>query len=100
AMVLCVADVLAAGASTLLKYLPGWALGAEGAAARAALLELVRDVVLSIARGLGIPYIPTTPFFPWLGAAGAVPLPSKWRIDVLEPVPARERAAGYLDEFM
>ena len=88
-----VADVLAEGASTPLKNLPGWALGAEGAAERAALLELVRDVVLSIARGLGIPYIPTTPFFPWLGAAGAVPLPSKWRIDVLDPVEPREWAA-------
>ena len=95
-----VADVLAEGASTPLKNLPGWALGAEGAAERAALLELVRDVVLSIARGLGIPYIPTTPFFPWLGAAGAVPLPSKWRIDVLDPVEPREWAETYRAGFM
>ena len=56
--------------------------------------------MLSIARGLGIPYIPTTPFFPWLGAVGAVPLPSKWRIDVLDPIDPREWAEGYRGEFM
>lgn len=94
------ADVFAEGASTPLRDLPGWALGAEGAAERKALVELMRDVVLSIARGLGIPYIPTTPFFPWLGAVGAVPLPSKWRIDVLDPIDPREWAEGYRGEFM
>src|SRR5690606_8609684 len=32
----------------------------------------------SLARLLGIPYIPITPFFPLLGPLGLVPLPSKW----------------------
>lgn len=35
---------------------------------------------------LGIPYIPITPTFPWLGLAGAVPLPSKWTIRFGEPL--------------
>ncbi len=99
-LVLGVADVLAEGASTPLKDLPAWLVGAEGAAERKVLLELVRDVVLSVARGLGIPYIPTTPIFPWLGVAGAVPLPSKWRIDVLDPIDPRDWAEGYRGGFM
>lgn len=32
------------------------------------------------ARSVGIPYVPITPTFPWLGPLGMVPLPSKWRI--------------------
>ena len=28
----------------------------------------------------GIPYVPVTPTFPWLGPLGAIPLPSKWHI--------------------
>ncbi|MGZ6825500.1 MAG: lysophospholipid acyltransferase family protein, partial [Mycobacteriales bacterium] len=32
----------------------------------------------TLARLLGLPYVPITPFFPWLGPLGAVPLPSKW----------------------
>jgi 1-acyl-sn-glycerol-3-phosphate acyltransferase len=34
--------------------------------------------VPSLARLLGVPYLPITPFFPWLGPLGLVPLPSKW----------------------
>ena len=33
-----------------------------------------------LARLLGLPYFPITPFWPWLGALGMIPLPSKWRI--------------------
>jgi 1-acyl-sn-glycerol-3-phosphate acyltransferase len=32
------------------------------------------------ARAVGLPFLPVTPTFPWLGPAGLVPLPSKWRI--------------------
>jgi 1-acyl-sn-glycerol-3-phosphate acyltransferase len=39
-----------------------------------------------LARLLGAPYIPITPTFPWLGPLGAVPLPSRWRIEFGEPV--------------
>jgi 1-acyl-sn-glycerol-3-phosphate acyltransferase len=33
-----------------------------------------------LARLFGLPYFPITPFWPWLGPLGMVPLPSKWRI--------------------
>jgi 1-acyl-sn-glycerol-3-phosphate acyltransferase len=39
-----------------------------------------------LARLLGAPYFPITPTFPALGALGAVPLPSKWRIEFCEPI--------------
>ncbi len=35
---------------------------------------------------LGIPYLPVTPTFPWLGPAGLIPLPSKWFIHILPPI--------------
>lgn len=40
----------------------------------------------SLARLLGVPYIPITPFFPLLGPLGLIPLPSKWIIEFGEPV--------------
>ena len=40
----------------------------------------------SLARLLGVPYIPITPFFPWLGPLGLVPLPSKWVLEFGEPI--------------
>jgi 1-acyl-sn-glycerol-3-phosphate acyltransferase len=39
-----------------------------------------------LAKYIGIPYIPITPTFPWLGPAGAIPLPSKWTIRFGEPM--------------
>lgn len=39
-----------------------------------------------LARPLGLPFIPFTPTFPWLGPLGFVPLPSKWRIVFGKPV--------------
>jgi 1-acyl-sn-glycerol-3-phosphate acyltransferase len=47
--------------------------------------------VPSLARLLGLPYLPITPFFPLLGPLGAIPLPSKWLIEFGPPVPT----AGY-----
>jgi 1-acyl-sn-glycerol-3-phosphate acyltransferase len=40
----------------------------------------------TLARLLGMPYLPLTPFFPWLGLLGVVPLPSKWIIEFGEPI--------------
>lgn len=40
----------------------------------------------TLARLLGVPYIPITPFFPWLGPLGLVPLPSKWILEFGEPI--------------
>ena len=39
-----------------------------------------------LARLLGVPYVPVTPTFPWLGPVGLVPLPSKWYIVFGEPI--------------
>jgi 1-acyl-sn-glycerol-3-phosphate acyltransferase len=40
-----------------------------------------------IARIAGLPYFPITPFFPWLGALGMIPLPSKWIVEFGKPIP-------------
>ncbi|PZG37403.1 glycerol acyltransferase [Spongiactinospora gelatinilytica] len=40
----------------------------------------------TLARALGLPYLPVTPLFPWLGPLGLIPLPSKWMIEFGEPV--------------
>jgi 1-acyl-sn-glycerol-3-phosphate acyltransferase len=40
-----------------------------------------------LARLGGFPYFPITPFFPWLGPLGLIPLPSKWIIEVGQPIP-------------
>jgi len=40
----------------------------------------------TLARLLGLPYVPVTPTFPLLGPLGMVPLPSKWIIEFGEPI--------------
>ena len=40
----------------------------------------------TLARLLGLPYLPITPTFPLLGLGGLVPLPSKWIIEFGEPI--------------
>ncbi|WP_049652194.1 lysophospholipid acyltransferase family protein [Kitasatospora sp. MY 5-36] len=42
--------------------------------------------VKTLARLLGLPYVPITPTFPWLGPLGALPLPTKWTIRFGEPI--------------
>jgi 1-acyl-sn-glycerol-3-phosphate acyltransferase len=39
-----------------------------------------------LARLFGAPYFPITPTFPAFGALGAVPLPSRWRIEFCPPI--------------
>jgi len=39
-----------------------------------------------LARLLGLPIVPITPTFPWLGLAGLIPLPSKWFIAFGKPI--------------
>jgi len=41
----------------------------------------------TLARMLRLPYFPLTPLFPWLGALGAIPLPSNWLIEFCPQVP-------------
>jgi 1-acyl-sn-glycerol-3-phosphate acyltransferase len=40
----------------------------------------------TLARLLGVPYVPITPFFPLLGPLGLIPLPSKWLVEFGEPI--------------
>lgn len=39
------------------------------------------------ARSVGLPFVPVTPTFPWLGPLGALPLPSKWVVRIGKPLP-------------
>ena len=41
----------------------------------------------TLARIFGFPYFPITPFFPWLGPLGMIPLPSKWIVEFGPPIP-------------
>jgi 1-acyl-sn-glycerol-3-phosphate acyltransferase len=54
----------------------------------------------SLARLLGVPYIPITPFFPLLGPLGLVPLPSKWIIEFGEPIRTDSYEPGAADDPM
>ena len=56
--------------------------------------------VPSLARLLGLPYVPITPLFPWLGPLGLVPLPSKWLMEFGEPIRTDEYDAGAADDPM
>jgi 1-acyl-sn-glycerol-3-phosphate acyltransferase len=38
--------------------------------------------ITRFAEPLGIPYIPITPTFPWLGPLGLLPVPTKWTIQI------------------
>jgi 1-acyl-sn-glycerol-3-phosphate acyltransferase len=39
-----------------------------------------------LAEPLGLPYIPITPTFPWLGPLGLLPVPTKWTIQIGAPI--------------
>jgi 1-acyl-sn-glycerol-3-phosphate acyltransferase len=45
--------------------------------------------VKPLAKVTGLPYVPVTPLFPWLGPLGLLPLPSKWLIEFGEPIDTR-----------
>jgi 1-acyl-sn-glycerol-3-phosphate acyltransferase len=53
-----------------------------------------------LARLLGLPYLPITPTWPWLGPLGMVPLPSKWLIEFGEPVPTTDYDDGAAEDPM
>jgi len=42
--------------------------------------------ITRFAEPLGIPYIPITPTFPWLGPLGLLPVPTKWTIQIGKPI--------------
>jgi 1-acyl-sn-glycerol-3-phosphate acyltransferase len=56
--------------------------------------------VPALARLLGLPYLPITPLFPWLGPLGMVPLPSKWLIEFGEPIRTDSYDEGAADDPM
>jgi 1-acyl-sn-glycerol-3-phosphate acyltransferase len=39
-----------------------------------------------VAQPFGLPYIPITPTFPWLGPLGLLPVPTKWSVKIGEPI--------------
>jgi 1-acyl-sn-glycerol-3-phosphate acyltransferase len=39
-----------------------------------------------LTKAIGIPYLPVTPTFPWLGPVGLLPAPTKWKIFFGEPI--------------
>lgn len=52
----------------------------------------------AVAKLLDLPYFPITPTFPWVGVLGLVPLPSKWYIDIGEPITFDHLSARDLDD--
>ena len=54
----------------------------------------------ALARAMGLPYFPITPFFPWLGVLGLIPLPSKWVISIGEAITTDELPTGAADDPM
>ncbi len=50
------------------------------------------------ARALGLPFLPVTPTFPWLGPLGLVPFPTKWVVKVGAPIPLGDLEVGALDD--
>ena len=47
--------------------------------------------VAPVARALGLPFLPITPTFPWLGPLGLLPYPVRYRIVYGEPLLFHER---------
>ncbi len=54
----------------------------------------------TLARMIGLPYVPITPTFPWLGPFGLVPLPSKWIIEFGEPIATDGQGDGAAEDPM
>lgn len=53
--------------------------------------------VTRLAQPLGLPYIPITPTFPLLGPLGLLPVPTKWTIQVGEPITVPPAESGIDD---
>lgn len=84
---------VAAAIRTGVPIIPTSVVGAEE------IYPLVGNIP-SLARLLGVPYIPITPLFPLLGPLGLVPLPSKWLIEFGEPIRTDEYDTGAADDPM
>lgn len=53
-----------------------------------------------LGKPIGSPMFPITPFFPWLGLLGLVPLPSKWAIHFGKPIPTNEYEPREANNFL
>ena len=54
----------------------------------------------TLARAVGLPFLPVTPTFPLLGPLGALPLPSKWSIRFGPPLTPGDLAPGAADDAL
>lgn len=54
----------------------------------------------ALAKLLGLPYLPITPTWPWLGLLGVLPFPTKWRIRFGEPIAVDDYPAEEADDFL
>lgn len=54
----------------------------------------------TLAKVTGVPYLPVTLTFPWLGLLGFVPLPTKWYIDFGEPIPMDSYGPDAADDLV
>jgi len=84
---------VAAALRTRVPIVPLSVVGAEE------IFPLVGNIP-ALARLLGVPYVPITPLFPWLGPLGMVPLPSKWLMEFGEPIRTDEYDDGAADDPM
>ena len=89
----CVVDAKRKRIRTGVPIVPLSVVGAEE------IYPLVGNIP-SLARLLGVPYIPITPLFPLLGPLGLVPLPSKWLLEFGEPIRTDEFEDGAADDPM
>lgn len=51
-----------------------------------------------LAKAFGLPYVPVTPTFPLLGPAGLLPAPTKWTIELGEPIEVATHGPGAADD--
>lgn len=54
----------------------------------------------TLAKLVGFPYFPISPTFPLLGPLGLIPLPTKWYIDIGEPIPTDHYPEGSENNLM
>jgi 1-acyl-sn-glycerol-3-phosphate acyltransferase len=77
---------------TGVPLIPVAVVGAEGAAP-------VLGKIGLLGRSIGLDALPITATFPWLGPAGLLPLPSKWRLRFGEPIDvAKSHGADAADD--
>jgi 1-acyl-sn-glycerol-3-phosphate acyltransferase len=51
-----------------------------------------------LARLMRLPFFPLTPFFPWLGPLGMIPLPTRWSITFCPPISTAEYGPAAADD--